>query len=146
MDTEEIGEIVSTALILGLVAFLAAPSFGYETLQRRVGVAVAFTVIVALPIAAYMVLVSDGYSHFFGPWGPEDLVFLVAIAPVLTGTVWLADSYGLTGVAYWLVVAVGLLAALAFGIVVRAATVGEWPPGAEYRGATDGDGGPPGGR
>lgn len=144
MDSEQLGEVVSTTLIYAIVAFAVAPNFGFDGLQGRITAALVGGVVVGLPLAAFAVLVYGGEESFLiGPWGPEDLVFLLGAAAVLAGVVYGANSIGLEGNAYWAVVGGGAILAVAAGVVVRDATVGEWPPGSgARRGGEQGPDGP----
>lgn len=143
-DAGPVAQVVSTALIIAALIFLVVPNFGYEGLESRLLATAAGAVVVALPIAVYMVYVRGGdeESHYFGPWGPADLLFLAVVVPVLVGVTWLADTYALTGVLYWLLIAVGLLVAVVLGTVVRSLALGEWPPGSDAKRMGDDGPGP----
>lgn len=143
MDESRPVKVVSTAIILTFVAFLLAPSLGYSGFEERLLATAVGGLAIGLPISIVMVyFLEDSDSHFFGPWGPESLVLLAVAAPILAGAVWGADAIGLTGVLYWVVVVVGLVAAVVAGAVARAALFDDWPPSVP----TTGEGGPPGGR
>jgi len=142
MDTDRLAEFVSTIVIVGMIAVLAVDRIGTSGLQDTLltagGIAIAFGV----PFAALLVYVFDvGESHI-GPWGPGDVVFVAAVAPPILGTVWVADTYELGGVLYGVTMIVGILGSILFAVVVRDATVGEWPPGSGVR--SERERGPPG--
>lgn len=142
MDDDRPAEVVSTTLILALLAFVVLPDFGYEQLQERLLVTAAFAVVVAAPIAVFMVYLQDGDSHWFGPWGPGNLLIMTAIVVGLLGAEWIARTYDLTGALYWVVIVVGLLAAVVVGAALRAQLFEDWPPSEHERRETED--GPPG--
>lgn len=143
MDDDRPAEVVSTTLILALLAFLVLPDLGYDGLQERLLATAAVTVVLAAPIAVYMVYVQEGESHYFGPWGPGSLLLIAAVIPGVVASVWVADTYDLTGALYWIVLVVGLLASVAVGAGLRALLFDDWPPSRHER--RNRDGGPPGG-
>lgn len=142
MDDDRPAQVVSTTLILALLAFLVLPDLGYEALQERLVATGAVTVLLAAPLSVYMVYVQEGESHYFGPWGPGSLLLIAAVVPGLLAAVWIADAYALTGVLYWVVILVGLLASVAVGAGLRALVFDDWPPSEHER--RNRDGGPPG--
>lgn len=142
MDTDRLTEFVSTVVIVGMVAALAVPQFGVSGLQQTLLAAAAIAIGFGVPFAALLVYVFDVGSSHVGPWGPEDVVFVAAVAPPMLATVWVTEAYGLSGVLYGVAIVVGFLGAILFAVVVRDATVGEWPPGSSS--LTEGKGGPPG--
>ncbi|GAB3681433.1 hypothetical protein GCM10028857_05660 [Salinarchaeum chitinilyticum] len=142
MDTERLAEFVSTVVIVGIVAALAVPQFGVSGVQQTLLAAGAIAIGFGVPFAALLVYVFDVSSSHVGPWGPEDVVFVAAVAPPMLATVWATEAYGLTGVVYGVAMVVGFLASILLAVVVRDATVGEWPPGSSAR--SERRGGPPG--
>lgn len=144
MDTDRFVEFLSTVVIVGMIAVLAVPRFGVSGVADILLASAALAVGFGVPFAAFLVYFVDLESGHLGPWGPEDVVFIAAVAPPAFGTVWGAEQLGLEGVVYGVAVAVGLFASILFAVVVRDATVGEWPPGSSTR--EDARGGPPGGR
>jgi H+/gluconate symporter-like permease len=144
MDTDRFVEFCSTVVLVGMIAILAVPRFGVSGVTDVLLTAAAVALVFGVPFAAFLVYVIDASGSHLGPWGPEDVVFFAAVAPPAFGTMWAAEELGLEGVVYGVAVAVGLLTSILFAVVVRDATVGEWPPGSSARERSGG--GPPGGR
>lgn len=129
MDTDRLAEFVSTVVIVGMVAALAVPQFGTSGVQQTLLAAAAIAIVFGVPFAALLVYAFDVGSSHIGPWGPEDVVFVAAVAPPMLATVWVTQAYGLDGVIYGVTMVVGFLGSILLAVVVRDATVGEWPPG-----------------
>lgn len=144
MDTDRFAEFCSTVVIVGMLAVLAVPRFGVSGVTDILLASAAVALGFGVPFAAFLVYVVDVGDSHVGPWGPEDVVFIAAVAPPAFGTVWGAQQLGLEGVVYGVAVAVGLVASILFAAVVRDATVGEWPPGSGV--SERSRDGPPGGR
>lgn len=142
MDTERLAEFVSTLVIVAGIAFAALGQFDVTGLQDRVLYAVAITVVPFAPIVYYLVYVGSLETYMIGPWGPEDLVFLGVVAPLLAAVVWVADTYLADSAIYWIVLVPGILAAIVVAVVVRSLAIGEWPPGSRAR--AEREAGPPG--
>lgn len=143
MDTERLAEFVSTLVIVGGIMYVTVGSAGVEDLQTRLLYTAAVTLVPFAPLVYLLVYRFDLESHMIGPWGPEDIVFLAAVAPGLFAVVWIADAFFAGSPLYWVVVAPGIVAAILLAVVVRSLTVGEWPPGSAAR-SESGGGGPPG--
>jgi len=133
MNTDRIVEFVSTVVIAGMIGFLGAPQVGATALDDRLFAAASFAVIVGVPFATVVVFVLGMEGNHLGPWGPEDVVFLAAVAPPVGGTMWVVDELSLTGVPYLLALLTGIAISIGIAVVVRDATVGEWPPGSKAR-------------
>jgi len=129
MDTDRFVEFLSTIVIVGMIAVLAVPRFGVTGLEDRLLTSAAVAIVAGGPFAALLVYVFDMDSSHLGPWGPEDVVFVAAVAPPIAGTMWLVDEGGLDGALYAIAVLVGVVVSVGIAVVVRDATVGEWPPG-----------------
>lgn len=142
MDTDRFAEFVSTVVIVGMIAVLAVQQFGVSGVRDVALAAAVVALTFGVAFAALLVYVLKVGSSHVGPWDPEDAVFVAAVAPPAFGTVWVADAAGLSGVVYGAAVVVGLFASILFAVVVRDATVGEWPPGSAVQ--SDGNRGPPG--
>lgn len=141
MDTDRLVELVTTPLIVAMLGYLVAPTFDIAGFEDRFAVAAGVGIAVGIPIALVAVFVLDEESHFFGPWDVGDLVFLLVAIPGVAGTVWVADRVD-SGLAYWAVVAIGVVGTVVVAVIVRDATVGEWPPGSGR--PANGEQGPPG--
>ncbi|AGN02729.1 hypothetical protein L593_13950 [Salinarchaeum sp. Harcht-Bsk1] len=129
MDTDRFVEFLSTIVIVGMIAVLAVPRFGVTGLEDRLLTSAAVAIVAGGPFAVLVVYVFDVDSSHLGPWGPEDVVFVAAVAPPVAATVWAADAVGLSGTLYGVAVLAGAILSIGFAVVVRDATVGEWPPG-----------------
>lgn len=145
MDVERIVELVSTVIIVWMIVALAALNVGGQSTQDALLFATGAALVVGLPMAALLIFVLDVDSSHVGPWDAEDVVFLGAVLPPLAGGVWAAQELGLTGVVYGLAVLLVFVVSVAFAVIVRDATVGEWPPGSAAREERS-EGGPPGER
>lgn len=137
MDTERLGEFVSTLVIVAAIAVLAFWRFGFRDPVELLGFAAAVTLVPFAPIVWYLVYRTDAESHMLGPWGPEDVVFLAIVTPGMVGTVWVADTSLGDGALYWIVVIGGIVASIAVAVVARSLAIGEWPPGANAREARE---------
>lgn len=144
MDTEAVVQFVSTILIVWMIAALGAANAGVGGLQTILLTATGFAVAIGAPLAFLLVFVLDVESTHIGPWDVEDLVFLVAVVPPLAGGVWLVREIGLTGIPYFVSLLFIFVVSVAFAVIVRDATVGQWPPGSAMR--EEREGGPPGER
>lgn len=133
MDTDRVVEFVSTVVIAGMIGLLAAPQVGATALEDRLFVAVSVAVMVGVPFAAIVVYVLNVNSSHVGPWGPEDVVFLAAVAPPAAATVWIVEELGLSGILYIGAITAGVVLSMGIAVVVRDATVGQWPPGSKAR-------------
>lgn len=144
MDIDRFAEFCSTVVIVGMIALLAVPNFGVSGVTNVLLASASVALVFGVPFAAFLVYVIDLGSSHVGPYGPEDVVFIAAVAPPAFGTVWGARQLGLEGIVYGVAVALGLLASILLAAVVRDATVGEWPPGSGARDHSQD--GPPGDR
>jgi|GEM_PF-3047730 len=144
METEDIVQFVSTILIVWMIAALGAANGGVGDLQSVLVAATGLAIVLGAPLAFLLVFVLDVESTHIGPWDAEDLVFLVAVVPPLAGGVWLVREIDLTGIPYFVSLLVIFVVSVAFAVVVRDATVGQWPPGSAMR--EEREGRPPGER
>lgn len=141
MDTDRFAEFVSTVVIVGMVGVLAARVADVAAIEDQLLAGASAAIVVGVPFSFFMVYVLDGGSGHFGPWDPEDVVFLAAAAPLLALTLWLGNALNLSGVLNAAYFVVGVLLSLAGAVVVRDLTVGEWPPGSGID--HESDAGPP---
>lgn len=141
MDTDRLAEFLSTVVIVGMIGLLAARTVGISSVQEQLLTGASTAVVFGVPFAFLLVYVFDVGSSHVGPYEPEDVVFLAAVAPPVALTVWLVDAAGLTGVLYVGAILIGVFASIVLAVVVRDLTVGEWPPGSGV--PRDRDAGPP---
>jgi len=143
MDTDRVVELVSTVVIIWMIVALAALNVSGQSLENALLFATAAALAVGLPFAALLIFVLNVDSSHVGPWDAGDLVFMAAVLPPLAGGVWAAQELGLGDLMYGVVVLFVFLVSVAFAVIVRDATVGEWPPGSAARRERT-EGGPPG--
>jgi len=139
MDTERLAEFGSTIVILAGIVFVALGQVGVPGLETRVLYTLAITAVPFVPIVYYLVYVGDLETYMIGPWGPEDIVFLGVVAPLLAAVVWAGDTFLAGSAFYWVLVGPGILGAIVVAVVVRSLAIGEWPPGSRTRAEREGD-------